>query len=913
MAATMRLLCLATVFLAVLGSSFAEDYVLILPDEESTLEGEPWEATILSNAPSSFEVQRAYADSNVWTTFGTVDRKVTVSSDDNKATIFIREATSRWFVYKFRVLLFPHDEGPRVTTEEFRVSIVPTNQVVFQPPQRNVAEGKRFSVFWQPPGTDYPEFTRIIVRTRGAASGGGTTGYILDMTTSDGGTASLKLTSSVTVNSYWEQISDYCALTFSQSPTTSAEAQTAKTNVAKVVVQAVRDSYPNQDYTFVLASDVQPVRSADKNKEYTIQFYVRSLTTGAPVDNGRVRFALGLAANDQKNANFASEFITRAGSALALDRLTLTLASVNLALVNSFALHKFSTLRSSTNFFIRAQSATELEVKISEFAADENMRWYPVVAGVDGAPVQPFSASQVQWQSVKFPASFISYTITGFTGVGNTEVNVAFTLSAVGSIFTIATQGAFYLTDSGINGDSAYVWAAQRCAEYTSESLLVQNVQACQASTNNPTYRRMEIDLNGFFGVTTVSVQMPNYPFPSDVSLAGALPSGASNSSKSRLELWGSIDGKVYVDLTESVNGARTTCSGGEPAKAGSLCTVAFAVQDFTRSNLVKPGNFGWRYFRIVFGSMERQSDRLLTSDRFFAASEIKFTGYCLCNGHSNKCDYSTGKCYEVDSVTKQVDDLFRCQHKTIGEQCQECEPNTYRNPTNDPPINAYNCDPADPDGRCDGPAITEITPVEIESMQYRYGSQRGNPIVTVDSSTVRFQYALAFQVFFSVTGPCVDCFCYGHSVFDDRPIKEVRDIAGCDGLTASCYCSDASNTINGAWNKCELCKQGFCRTCNATSDDLCRFEDCEACDCNLHATTRLPNGKDLCAADGCGCSCIPGDNVEGDHCENCKKGYWSSTGNGKVGMTCTKCSCNGHKPLAVVGTDKECAVLGGN
>eukprot|EP01137_Pigoraptor_chileana_P036332 Opistho-2@31748 len=920
----------------------SDDYTLLIPAADSFIEGEPFEVSVQSqNGAAIFEWEYSYTDVEDWKPLNSIsskDRKITitVSGDRQRTTLTLREAVSRWLQYRFRCsYIFDAIPAEKRYTDDVFVDLAQTNQVIFQAPQRNMADGKQIAEYWTTPDVPQPAFRRLAFRTLGKTSAGGTGGYFLNLVSSNVDptdltaqvTGSLSLTTSIGPDSYFEVIDQYCALKLTRSPITSAEALNIKTNVPGVIEARMRNAGLGfTSLKFFFANDIQPVRSSDQNKEYTILFYMRDYTTGMQINNGVIRRGLGLAATSTVVAGENSEVTDRSIPAqdAALTSLSTALGTAITGVVAKFELYHYATIRSASNFFLRAANPTTMETKITEFASDENLQWFLNSNG-DSTSTEPLPfqslLTKFNFKSKPF-GSFLTLKITGFDGQSTPQAITTFALDpaqANASPFSYTDTPAFLLTDSGVNGEVPWLWAAQRCAEYTSESRLVQNVQACQALPNNPTYRRLELDLNGFFGVTTVSIAMPNYPFPSDPLLwAASLPKFASNSTKSRLELWGSTDGLNYVDLTDSVNSARTTCSNGEPTKAGQPCTVAFAVQDYTRSVLGKSGNFGWRYFRIVFGGMERQSDRLLTADRYFAASEIKFTGYCICNGHSNKCDIKTGRCYEADAiVANQPDDIFRCQHWTTGDHCDQCAPNTYVNYANDEPRDSYNCNVTSPDFQCDGPLLSEITPVEVESLQYRYGALRGNPVVVVDNSNVRFQYALAFQVFYSVAGPCVQCFCYGHSIYDDRTNLADRTIQGCNNVNGACFCSASSHTVNGDEKKCELCADAYCRTCDSRPSALgfeaCRGNDCKACFCNGHATVKTGAGADKCDPDGCGCTCIAGDNVDGDECENCKPGYFSNTGNGKNSVSCTQCSCNGHKPAGVVGTFEECDVLGGN
>jgi hypothetical protein len=57
----------------------------------------------------------------------------------------------------------------------------------------------------------------------------------------------------------------------------------------------------------------------------------------------------------------------------------------------------------------------------------------------------------------------------------------------------------------------------------------------------------------------------------------------------------------------------------------------------------------------------------------YYAISEIKLFGSCLCNGHASKCKMIDSIQYDLRNIDKMVHGKCECKHNTQGDNCEYC------------------------------------------------------------------------------------------------------------------------------------------------------------------------------------------------------------------------------------------------
>eukprot|EP01137_Pigoraptor_chileana_P036326 Opistho-2@31719 len=771
------------------------------------------------------------------------------------ATIQLQSAYATYEKYRFR--LKSTDNGGNVgVSDPFWFRYNTTSLQILQNSQSSVSSTKKFSVFWNPPDmdADYPAFKRDLIRISKSNTQASQFLAVRRFTATDPISGDpifvneLEAPAAATVDSYWTVVSDYVTLTFDGA---SSDGSDLEGWIQAGVEAACVVANPGKAFRAYFQGYISSVGST------RVTVYVRNYNTGTIMTKASLISALTVGSG---LGTFASG-VSGAG-------LPFTTYSVSG--------ETFSTFLSTENFFLQVTSDGTLTLAWAPYVvtADADSFLFNVLPSADAIAYTEAAAfvggDRFRIQSVRAPTKYVGIT----TG---SVVTLLTNATDPQGLFVRSSSDVTFLTDT----PKTDTWAGSRCAtnklESTAGSQVAQNVDDCAQLPDNPTYRRLEIDLGGEFFVTTVSITMPNRPF--------ALEGDAEPFTIVGVSLWGKQrDASTFIQLNQTLT--TSTCS-----SATSTCTFTFAVGTFSRTKLKLPGNRGFRWLRLIFDGMDVFNDRVPESARYFALSDVAVTGNCLCNGHSKFCNLQTAACTEYDT-TGSTDSLAKtCSHNTRGLNCDECDfaNNVYINPRNKPPTDAYNCN--DDGTNCDGPKLPEYNPTEIEARNS-------------GGKTIAANNFLFFQLMFP-QGPCIPCFCYGHNELE----VGVSD-KSCNAFSGVCTCASTAHNVTG--NSCENCVQGWCRNCNSTDPatrESCRLNSCSLCNCNQHSTTTTGSGADLCNPDGCGCTCKEGDHVEGAHCENCKKGYFNTFGNGLNGRVCNACECNGHKAPE----SNECEANGGS
>uniref|UniRef100_A0A4W4F1K0 Laminin subunit beta-1 n=1 Tax=Electrophorus electricus TaxID=8005 RepID=A0A4W4F1K0_ELEEL len=243
---------------------------------------------------------------------------------------------------------------------------------------------------------------------------------------------------------------------------------------------------------------------------------------------------------------------------------------------------------------------------------------------------------------------------------------------------------------------------------------------------------------------------------------------------------------------------------------------------------------------RVNFTRLFTLGDNLLGRRRrnpqdkyYYALYEMVVRGRCFCNGHASQCMpvYSTRG--DIFTEPGMVHGRCVCQHNTMGDNCEKCQ-------------DLYNDAPWRPAGTT-------------------------NPHV------------------------CKRCNCNGHSErchFDFERYKATGQVSG--GV-----CDDCRNNRMGP--QCEQCQLYHFRDPQRSLEDphacICEYASvalltfcsvssfcCVACTC--HQAGSVDGG--LC--DPVSGRCVCKQNVEGEHCDQCKFGYW---GLGNTVFGCLPCDCD--------------------
>ena len=212
----------------------------------------------------------------------------------------------------------------------------------------------------------------------------------------------------------------------------------------------------------------------------------------------------------------------------------------------------------------------------------------------------------------------------------------------------------------------------------------------------------------------------------------------------------------------------------------------------------------------------------------------------CSCNGHSLKCEESSGKC--------------NCIHQTIGENCERCKEGFYGDALRGTPNDCKPC-PCPNNGACAQFFNYQSNSNDVICLDCPLGT-RGNLCDICDDG-----YSISKSSGSNVV--CDKCTC--NSNIDENAI------GNCDSVSGKCL----KCIFNTTGDNCEKCLNSYWG--NALTDLKCHSCDCskmgsENSECNL------TNGQ---------CTCKK--NVIGRECDQCRETYWNiQSGNG-----CSECKCN--------------------
>uniref|UniRef100_A0A7M4DUM8 Laminin subunit beta 3 n=1 Tax=Crocodylus porosus TaxID=8502 RepID=A0A7M4DUM8_CROPO len=260
----------------------------------------------------------------------------------------------------------------------------------------------------------------------------------------------------------------------------------------------------------------------------------------------------------------------------------------------------------------------------------------------------------------------------------------------------------------------------------------------------------------------------------------------------------------------------------------------------------------------------------------------------CDCNGHSETCHFDPAVYQASGGVSGGVCD--NCQHHTEGRSCERCKTNFFRNRRQDlaHPEACLPCE-CDPDGTVPGSICDALTGrcVCKENVQGdRCHLCKPGFTQLANANPQGCRKCTCNLLGTRQDQPCDDetgrCFCLPNVVGAncDQCSANHWKIAGGQGCQP-CRC-DPRNSLSPQCNQftgqCR-CKEGFAGlTCSSTQEQKCPdgfYGDseagCRACDCSFEGTEEMGCDK----ASG-SCLCRPG--FTGPHCDQCQRGYCSSS-----------------------------------
>ncbi|XP_068930867.1 laminin subunit beta-3 isoform X1 [Petaurus breviceps papuanus] len=249
----------------------------------------------------------------------------------------------------------------------------------------------------------------------------------------------------------------------------------------------------------------------------------------------------------------------------------------------------------------------------------------------------------------------------------------------------------------------------------------------------------------------------------------------------------------------------------------------------------------------------------------YFAVSQLRLQGSCLCHGHADRCAPLPGT--PVDpSARVQVHDVCVCQHNTAGPNCDRCAP-FYNNrpwrPADDQ--NPHECQRCD----CNGHSETcHFDPAVFAASQGVSGGVCDNCRDHTEGKNCercQLHYFLNRRPGAPIQETCIPCECDPDGAVQGAP---------CDPLTGQCVCKE-----NVKGERCDLCKPGF------TGLTYANPQGCSRCDCSI-----LGSRRDMpCDEETGRCLCLP--NVVGPKCDQCAPHYWKVAS----GRGCEPCNCDPH------------------
>ncbi|XP_078590850.1 uncharacterized protein LOC144870493 isoform X22 [Branchiostoma floridae x Branchiostoma japonicum] len=270
----------------------------------------------------------------------------------------------------------------------------------------------------------------------------------------------------------------------------------------------------------------------------------------------------------------------------------------------------------------------------------------------------------------------------------------------------------------------------------------------------------------------------------------------------------------------------------------------------------------------------------------------------CNCNGHSDQCD-SQGKC-------------LNCRHNTMGDSCEQCVPGTVGDARLGTPYDcrrtlACQCnghsDDCDQYGRCLNCQHNTMGDRCEQCQPGFFGDARRGTnndcrmCICNGHSSLCDQYGRCLNCQHNTYGEnCENCKpgyigdAKGGTRKDCRPVSPTRPQCQCHNHADRCdengFCLNCEDNTEGP--QCERCQAGFVGDATSGQKDACKpISQPKPCNCNGHSTT--------CDKDGNCLNCEH--NTEGRNCERCRPGF---SGNAKLATAdaCkprVSCDCNGH------------------
>ena len=215
----------------------------------------------------------------------------------------------------------------------------------------------------------------------------------------------------------------------------------------------------------------------------------------------------------------------------------------------------------------------------------------------------------------------------------------------------------------------------------------------------------------------------------------------------------------------------------------------------------------------------------------------------CMCNGHSNSCEYDISL---NDSV------CFNCTHFTTGSKCEKCI-DGYHHPHGVEVGDLNSCI------RCNCPKYDRASGVQLTSERCNDGDG-----VCECLPAFMGEGCLACSADHMGNWPyCIPCYC------------NVKGSVGaqCDAADGRCQCKDRY-----AGEKCDHCTVGYFNS-SSSSGDVLKLEECIPCHCDELGT----EPDTYCDRQTGQCQCKDG--FGGINCDQCAVGFYGYP-------DCVKCTC---------------------
>ncbi|XP_076804829.1 laminin subunit beta-1-like isoform X2 [Clavelina lepadiformis] len=302
--------------------------------------------------------------------------------------------------------------------------------------------------------------------------------------------------------------------------------------------------------------------------------------------------------------------------------------------------------------------------------------------------------------------------------------------------------------------------------------------------------------------------------------------------------------------------------------------------------NLLKITNL-----RIVFTELHTLGDDLLDARKdiknkyYYALYELIVRGNCFCYGHADECTPINADQVNSDNVhnimhpddesgQRRVHGRCRCQHNTIGLNCEQCKPFYQDQPWR--PAEAgmpHECQPCNCNGHATechfDPAVFEAT-----------GRISGGVCENCQHNTVGRQCELCAPYYYQdpnkdIRDPtvCAPCECEVAGSLDGG-ICDGQTNADLGMIAGQCRCK---RYVEGP--RCDQCKAGYYNLDENNPDG------CTACDCDSLGTLSGPNTCD--SATG---QCICKRFTTGRRCDQCVPQTW---GMSSIAQGCNECDCD--------------------